>query len=84
MDVNNKLGIEDSLYLAHEEERLTKKRALELYDKRMLYEFEVGTFAGLKSIHGYLFQDVYAFAGKLRTVNITKGYFRFVPVLYLA
>ena len=69
--------------LAHEEERLTKKRALELYDKKILDSFEIGTFAGLKDIHGYLFQDVYPFAGKLRTVNIAKGHFRFAPVLYL-
>ena len=84
MVMQNKLGIIDSIELAHEEERLTKKRALELYDKKILDGFEVGTFAGLKEIHGYLFQDVYDFAGKMRTVNIAKGNFRFAPVLYLA
>lgn len=84
MALQNKLGIMDSVELAHEEERLTKKRALELYDKKILDRFEVGTFAGLKDIHGYLFQDVYDFAGKMRTVNIAKGNFRFAPVLYLA
>lgn len=83
MTIENKLGIDDTLKLAHEEERLTKKRALELYDKKILDSFEIGTFAGLKDIHGYLFQDVYPFAGKLRTVNIAKGHFRFAPVLYL-
>lgn len=83
MTIENKLGIDDTLKLAHEEERLTKKRALELYDKKILDSFEIGTFAGLKDIHGYLFQDVYPFAGKLRTVNIVKGHFRFAPVLYL-
>ena len=83
MALENKLGINDALELAHEEERLTKKRALELYDKKLLDSFEVGTFAGLKDIHGYLFQDVYQFAGKIRTVNIAKGNFRFAPVLYL-
>ena len=83
MTIENKLGIDDTLKLAHEEERLTKKRALELYDKKILDSFEIGTFAGLKDIHGYLFQDVYPFAGKLRTVNIAKGHFRFAPILYL-
>lgn len=83
MTIENKLGIDDTLKLAHEEERLTKKRALELYDKKILDSFEIGTFAGLKDIHGYLFQDVYPFAGKLRTVNIAKGHFRFAPVIYL-
>ena len=83
MAIENKLGINDSLELAREEERLTKKRALELYDNKILANFEVGTFAGLKAIHGYLFQDIYLFAGKMRTVNIAKGHFRFAPVLYL-
>ena len=83
MTIENKLGIDDTLKLANEEERLTKKRALELYDKKILDSFEIGTFAGLKDIHGYLFQDVYPFAGKLRTANIAKGHFRFAPVLYL-
>ena len=83
MSLENKLGISDSRDLAHEEERLTKKRALELYDNDLLSSFEVGTFAGLKSIHGYLFQDVYDFAGKMRNVNIAKGNFRFASVLYL-
>ena len=83
MSLENKLGIRDSRDLAHEEERLTKKRALELYDNNLIASFEVGTFAGLKSIHGYLFQDVYDFAGKMRNVNIAKGNFRFAPVLYL-
>ena len=81
--LNNKLGINDARELAHEEERLTKKRALELYDNKILDTFEVGTFVGLKSIHGYLFQDVYDFAGQMRNVNIAKGNFRFAPVLYL-
>ena len=83
MSLENKLGISDSRDLAHEEERLTKKRALELYDNDLFSSFEVGTFAGLKSIHGYLFQDVYDFAGKMRNVNIAKGNFRFASVIYL-
>ena len=83
MTLGNKLGLTDAIELAHAEERLTKKRALELYDKKILDQYEVGTFAGLQQIHGYLFQDVYEFAGKMRTVNIAKGNFRFAPVLYL-
>lgn len=83
MALENKLGITDSIELAHREEQLTKKRAQELYDQHILDTFEVGTFAGLQQIHGYLFQDVYDFAGKMRSVNIAKGNFRFAPLLYL-
>ena len=82
--LENKLGIKDPVELAHREERLTKKRALELYDNKLLESFSVGTFAGLKAIHKYLFQDVYEFAGTMRTDNIAKGNFRFAPVLYLS
>lgn len=83
MALENKLGITDSIELAHREEQLTKKRAQELYDKHILDTFEVGMFAGLQQIHGYLFQDVYDFAGKMRSVNIAKGNFRFAPLIYL-
>ena len=83
MVLENKLGISGDVELAREEERLTKLRALELYDTGLLGTFEVGTFAGLAKIHGYLFQDVYEFAGKPRTVNISKGSFRFASVMYL-
>lgn len=83
MALENKLGITDSIELAHREEQLTKKRAQELYDKHILDTFEVGTFAGLQQIHEYLFQDVYDFAGKMRSVNIAKGNFRFAPLIYL-
>lgn len=83
MALENKLGLTDAIELARAEERLSKKRALELYDKGILADFEVGTYAGLRAIHGDLFQDIYAFAGKMRTVNIAKGHFRFVPLLYL-
>lgn len=83
MTLENKLGITDSLELAREEERLTKQRALELYDKDILKSLEVGTFVGLAAIHRHLFQDVYDFAGQIRTVNISKGNFRFAPVMYL-
>lgn len=83
MTLENKLGIAGDVELAREEERLTKLRALELYDTDLLGTFEAGTFAGLAKIHGYLFQDVYEFAGKPRTVNISKGSFRFASVMYL-
>ena len=83
MTLENKLGIADPIELAHREEQLTKKRAQELYDKHILETFEVGTYAGLAKIHGYLFQDVYDFAGTMRKVNIAKGNFRFAPLLYL-
>lgn len=84
MALENKLGIKNDVELAREEERLTKKRALELFEDGLLDTFEVGTFAGLAQIHGYLFQDIYDFAGERRTVNIAKGNFRFAPVMYLA
>ena len=83
MTLENRLGIKNDVELAREEERLTKLRALELYDTGLLGTFEVGTFAGLAKIHGYLFQDVYEFAGAPRTVNISKGNFRFASVMYL-
>ena len=74
---------EDPAYFEREEERVTKKRALELFDTGLIDTFEVGTFRGLAQIHGYLFGTIYDFAGKLRTVNIAKGNFRFAPVMYL-
>ena len=83
MALKNKLGITDSLKLAREEERISKARALELFEKRLLDSFENGTFHGLAQIHEYLFSDIYDFAGKIRTVNLAKGCFRFAPVLYL-
>lgn len=83
MVLENKLGMTSPIELAREEELLTKRRALELYDEELLSTFEVGTFDGLAKIHGYLFQDVYDFAGKIRTVNIAKGGFRFAPSIYL-
>ena len=83
MTLENKLGIHHSADLAREEERLTKKRAVELFEKKLLDKFEVGTFKGLAAIHAFLFQDVYAFAGKIRDVNIAKGSFRFAPIMYL-
>lgn len=81
--LNNKLGITNNIELAKEEERITKIKALELFDTNKINEFEVGTFIGLSKIHEYLFCDIYEFAGKVRTENIAKGSFRFASVMYL-
>lgn len=81
--LENKLGIKSSVELANEEERITKIKALELFDKNKVNEFEIGTFKGLSMIHKYLFGDIYSFAGKVRTENIAKGNFRFASVMYL-
>ena len=83
MALENKLGITDSAEIARAEERISKGKALELFEKGLLDTFEVGTFSGLAMIHQYLFDEIYEFAGKQRTVNIAKGGFRFAPVLYL-
>lgn len=83
MALENKLGITSEIELAREEERLSKTRAMELFDKGVIDGIEVGTFKGLSAIHAYLFQDVYGFAGQMRTVNLAKGSFRFAPVMYL-
>lgn len=83
MALKNKLGITDSLELARAEERISKTRALELFEKGLFDSFKNGTFRGLAQIHEYLFSDIYDFAGKIRTVNLAKGGFRFAPVLYL-
>lgn len=83
MVLGNKLGISSDAELAREEERLTKKRALELFEDGLLDGFEAGTFSSLARIHGHLFQDVYDFAGQMRRENISKGGFRFAPSLYL-
>lgn len=82
--LENKLGIVNEVELAREEERLTKLRARELFEAGLLDSSEAGTFAGLCAIHRHLFQDVYDFAGQMRTVNIAKGNFRFAPVMYLS
>lgn len=83
MALQNKLGLTDELELAREEERISKQKALALYDTGFLDTFPVGTFAGLAMIHKYLFEDIYEFSGQMRTVNIAKGNFRFAPVMYL-
>lgn len=81
--LNNKLGITNSVELAQAEEKITKIRAIELFDKGIINQIQVGTYEGLADIHRYLFSDIYDFAGKIRTDNISKGNFRFAPVLYL-
>ena len=81
--LENKLGITSEIALSKEEERITKLKALELFDSGKINDFEVGTFSGLASIHKYLFGDIYEFAGKIRKENIAKGNFRFASVLYL-
>ena len=81
--LNNKLGITSEVELANEEERITKIKALELFDSSKINEFEVGTFKGLSEIHEFLFSDIYEFAGKIRKENIAKGNFRFASVMYL-
>lgn len=83
MALENKLNITDSSELARTEEKISKTKALELFENGLLDNFDVGTFKGLSSIHQYLFSDIYDFAGKIRTVNISKGNFRFAPVMYL-
>ena len=83
MGLENRLGITDAAELAREEERLSKKKALELFGSGKMAAFEVGTFAGLAAIHKALFEDVYDFAGKVRTVNIAKGNFRFASLMHL-
>ncbi len=81
--LENKLGIFNSAELARAEEEITKRKALQLFELGLLDTYEVGTFAGLARIHQYLFEDVYDFAGRVRTENIAKGGFRFAPVMYL-
>lgn len=81
--LENKLGLTSSSELAREEERISKKRALELFEKGILDSLPAGKFSTLQAIHRYLFEDIYDFAGKLRTVNLAKGNFRFAPLMYL-
>ena len=83
MALENKLGIKSSAELAREEERISKKKAVELFENGMLENLESGKFQTLCEIHKYLFDDIYDFAGKIRTVNISKGNFRFAPLMYL-
>jgi cell filamentation protein len=83
MILENKLGITNQIELARTEEKVSKQKARQLFDSGDLNKVEVGKFAGLAYIHAYLFEDIYAFAGKVRDVNIAKGNFRFAPLMYL-
>lgn len=83
MALENKLGITNSADLAREEEHISKKRAIELFETNFLSTLKPGTFDALSKIHAFLFSDIYEFAGKMRTVNIAKGNFRFAPLMYL-
>ena len=83
MVLENKLGITSAPELAEAEERISKKKAIELFENGILDKLEAGKFESLKAIHKYLFEDIYDFAGKIRTVNISKGNFRFAPLMYL-
>lgn len=83
MTLKNKLGISNSVQLAEAEEKISKEKAALLFDTRLIDTFEVGTFKGLSDIHRYLVEDIYDFAGKIRTENIAKGAFRFASVMYL-
>ena len=83
MALSNKLGIDDSAELARVEEKISKTKAIKLYENKMVEDFEVGKFSGLAKIHEFLFEELYDFAGKIRIVNIAKGNFRFTPVMYL-
>ena len=83
MALENKLGLTSSADLAREEERISKKKAMGLFEKGILDNLPAGKFSTLQTIHKYLFGDIYDFAGELRTVNISKGNFRFAPLMYL-
>lgn len=83
MNLENKLAITDSAELARMEEKISKKKAVELFEGGVLNRMQAGTFKTLAEIHRYLFEDIYEFAGKIRTVNLAKGNFRFAPLMYL-
>ena len=83
MTLENKLGITDSVELSKAEEKISKKKAVELFDKNIFDKLKPGSCEALFAIHKFLFEDIYDFAGKLRDVNISKGNFRFAPVMYL-
>ena len=83
MVLENKLGITESAELAKEEERISKTKALELFEKGILDSLEAGKFSSLSKIHKHLFDEIYPFAGEIRDVNLAKGNFRFAPVMYL-
>lgn len=82
--LENKLGITDSTELARQEEKLSKKKAIEMFESGFLDTLDAGTFESLSKIHKFLFEDIYDFAGEIRKVNISKGNFRFAPIMYLS
>ncbi len=83
MILENKLGLTSQVELTKAEEKISKKKAKKLYDSGRINELESGTFKGVSEIHDYLFSEIFDFAGEIRSVNITKGNFRFAPVMYL-
>ena len=83
MILENKLNLTNESHLAREEEKISKMKAKELFETGYLNNLKAGTFEALSKIHTYLFNDIYFFAGKIRTQNIAKGNFRFVPILYI-
>ena len=83
MALQNKMGITDSVELARREEKISKQKAVELFESGYLDTLEAGTFTALAEIHRYLFDTIYDFAGVVRDVNIAKGNFRFASVMYL-
>lgn len=83
MALENKLGLTSSADLAREEERISKKKAVELFETGLLDTLPTGKFVTLQAIHKYLFEDIYDFAGEIRTINMAKGNFRFAPLMYL-
>lgn len=83
MAIENKLGITDSSKLARAEERISKKKALQMFEEGFFDKLHAGTFQALSEVHRYLFEDIYEFAGQIRDVNIAKGNFRFAPLMYL-
>lgn len=83
MALENRMGLGDSAELAREEEKISKKKAVELFESGRLDAMQAGTFESLQMIHRYLFEDIYAFVGELRTMNLAKGNFRFAPLIYL-
>ena len=83
MILENRLNITDSAELACDEERISKKKAAELFEKGILNNLPVGKFSTLQAVHKYLFEDIFDFAGKIRTVNLAKGNIRFAPLIYL-
>lgn len=83
MALDNKLGITDSSELARQEEKISKKKAVDMFETNFLKGLKAGSFEALAAIHRYLFEDIYDFAGKIRDVNLAKGNFRFAPLMYI-